>query len=60
MTEVTTDRNDRLVASPRSQSAMQLLTDLASYRLLVAVSLAITSITSFTDVTFNLPPAAVN
>jgi len=44
---------------------MQLATDLASYRLLVdlsrlAVSLAITSMTSFTDVIFNLLQAAVN
>jgi len=48
---------------------MQLSTDLASYQLLVDLSrlaverfdaIAITSMTSFTDVIFNLPPAAVN
>jgi len=58
-------QNPRLLDSPRSRSAMQLATDLASYRLLVdlsrlAVSLAITSMTSFTDVIFNLLQAAVN
>ena len=63
------NKQTHTIYSPRSQLAMQLSTDLASYQLLVDLSrlaverfdaIAITSMTSFTDVIFNLPPAAVN